>query len=323
VTVRSPQGVFPAEIPTGRRTRGLRYDEVEFAHPSEREFARLLDFYRIKWDYEPTSFVINWNEDGVTEMFTPDFYLPEENLYVELTTMKQSLVTKKNRKIRRLQELYPEVRVMLLYQRDYHALLSRYGYGSAEISHLPEEHIRRVLFSAKEIRNRVRQLGREISRDYEGESLLLVGVLKGITFFLADLARQITCPLAIDYLSLMPYVQDGPRAVRIQHDLDLDIQGRHVLLVEDVVNTGLSLDYILNHLGKREPRSLEVCVLLDKRERRLVDVPLRYVGFEIGPQYVVGYGLDHQERYRNLPFICELKPEAYADVVERVGEGGK
>ncbi|MHB8571488.1 MAG: hypoxanthine phosphoribosyltransferase [Candidatus Dormibacteria bacterium] len=302
-------------IPTGRRTRGLKSQEVDFAHPSEREFARMLDFYRIKWEYEPTSFPLSWNGDDVTEMFTPDFYLPEEGTFIELTTMKQSLVTAKNRKLRGLRELYPDVRVTLLYQRDYRNLLARYGYGAVEIEHLPEEHIQKILFSAREIRNRVQQMGRDISRDYAGTGLVLVGVLKGITFFLADLARRITVPVAIDYLGITAYSEGGPERVRIVNDLQLDIRGKHVLLVEDVVNTGFTLDYILSDLHRREPASLEVCALLDKRALRLVDVPLRYAGFEIDPLYVVGYGLDYQERYRNLPFICVLKKSAMNDPV--------
>jgi hypoxanthine phosphoribosyltransferase len=136
----------------------------------------------------------------------------------------------------------------------------------------------------------------------------MVGVLKGITFFLADLARAVTRPLAIDYQQLSHSGGDG---VRISKDLDLDIRGQHVLLVEDIVNTGVSMDFVLRSLREREPASLEVCTLLDKAERRLVPVPVRYVGFEIPNEFVVGYGLDYRELYRNLPFICVLKRGVY------------
>ena len=279
-----------------------------FAHPAEAEFAAFLDFYRIHWAYEPTSFPLRWRDGLVAEMFRPDFYLPEQDLYVELTTMRQSLVTRKNRKVRKLRQLYPNVNIVLLYRKDFHELLSRFGYGAVDITSLRPEQIERVLLSAAEIQLGVARLGEQISADYAGRSIVVVGVLKGITFFLADLARAITRPLAIDYLQLSHTVEEG---VHISKDLDLDIRGRHVLLVEDIVNTGVSMDYVLRSLGEREPASLEVCTLLDKAERRLLQVPVRYVGFTVPNEFVVGYGLDYRELYRNLPFLCVLKREVY------------
>ena len=279
-----------------------------FAHPAEVEFSAFLDFYRIQWRYEPKSFPLRWCDGRIAEMFTPDFYLPEQDLYVELTTMKQSLVSRKNQKVRRLRHLYPNINIVLLYRKDYHELLSRFGYGSVDIRSLRPEQIERVLLSAAEIQSRVNELGARISEDYADQSIIMVGVLKGITFFLADLARAVTRPLAIDYLQLSHSGGDG---VRISKDLDLDIRGQHVLLVEDIVNTGVSMDFVLRSLREREPASLEVCTLLDKAERRLVPVPVRYVGFEIPNEFVVGYGLDYRELYRNLPFICVLKRGVY------------
>ena len=279
-----------------------------FAHPAEAEFSAFLDFYRIQWRYEPKSFPLRWRDGRIAEMFTPDFYLPEQDLYVELTTMKQSLVSRKNQKVRRLRHLYPNINIVLLYRKDYHELLSRFGYGSVDIRSLRPEQIERVLLSAAEIQSRVKELGARISEDYADQSIIMVGVLKGITFFLADLARAVTRPLAIDYLQLSHSGGDG---VRISKDLDLDIRGQHVLLVEDIVNTGVSMDFVLRSLREREPASLEVCTLLDKAERRLVPVPVRYVGFEIPNEFVVGYGLDYRELYRNLPFICVLKRGVY------------
>lgn len=293
-----------------------------FAHPAEADFARFLDFYHIPWRYEPTSFPIAWEGDRVSEMFTPDFYLPEQDLYVELTTMKQRLVTRKHRKLRRLRELYPEINIRLLYQRDYYELLAKLGYGAVEITSLRPEDIERILFSPNELQTRVRELGEQISRDYAGKSLVLVGVLKGITFFMADLARAITRPLAIDYLSVREYDGADSAQVSIERDLHLDIRGQHVLLVEDIVNTGLTLDYVLRALRAREPASLRVCVLFDKGERRLVPVPLDYIGFAIPNEFVVGYGLDYRELYRNLPFLCVLKPSVYRaeDVAALTGQ---
>ena len=288
-----------------------------FAHQAEADFAELLNFYRIPWLYEPTSFAIEWQGDQVAEMFTPDFYLPDQDLYVELTTMKQSLVTKKNRKVRRLRELYPEVNIKLLYRRDYQQLVAQYGYGALEITELAPEDIERILVSPTELQERVIALGAQISADYADRTILLVGVLKGVTFLLADLARAITRPLALDYLAVAGYGAPAkgrgrnPGAVRIIKDLDEEIVGQHVLLVEDVVNTGLTLQYILRHLRAKKPASIAVCTLLDKAEKRLVDVPLDYVGFSCPNEFVIGYGLDYRERYRNLPFLCILKPGAY------------
>jgi len=309
-----------------------------FAHQAEADFAELLNFYRIPWLYEPTSFAIVWEGDTVTEMFTPDFYLPDQDLYVELTTMKQSLVTKKNRKVRLLRELYPELHIKLLYRRDYQQLVAQYGYGALEITELRPEDIDRILISPAELQERVVALGGQISTDYAGRSIVLVGVLKGVTFFLADLARVITRPLAIDYLAVAGYGTPAkgrsrqPGAVRIIKDLDEEITGQHVILVEDVVNTGLSLAYILKHLRAKKPASISVVTLLDKRDRRLVEVPLAYVGFPCPNEFVIGYGLDYRERYRNLPFLCVLKPDTYEqstslqtreDVVVRESASGK
>jgi hypoxanthine phosphoribosyltransferase len=307
--------------PTGRRAAQPQPTAPHlFAHPAEADFARFLDFYHIAWRYEPTSFPIAWDGERVSEMFTPDFYLPAQDLYVELTTMKQRLVTRKHRKLRRLREIYPQINVRLLYQRDYYELLAKCGYGAVEITSLRPEDIERILFSPAELQERVRELGEQISRDYAGKSLVLIGVLKGITFFMADLARAITRPLAIDYLSVREYDGvDGAR-VSIERDLDLDIRGQHVVLVEDIVNTGLTLDYVVRALQAREPASLRVCALFDKAERRLVPAPLDYVGFEIPNEFVVGYGLDYRELYRNLPFLCVLKPAVYrAEDVVNVG----
>ncbi len=297
------------------RRSGPPHTRVEFAHPSEQEFARFLDYYRIRWAYEPVSFPIAFDDDKVTEMFTPDFYLPEHDLYVEVTTMKQSLVTPKNRKVRLLRELYPDVNVRLLYRKDYQQLLAQAGYGILELTPLRKEDIQQILISPVELETRVRALGRKISRDYRGRSLLIVGLLKGITFFLADLTRQITVPIAIDYLGLGRYAgaQPGDR-VKIVRDIDYPIEGRHVLLVEDIINTGLTIDYVHKELSARRPASLEIVTLLERPARRLVDVPIKYTGFQIPNDYVVGYGLDYRELHRNLPFICVLKPSALQGV---------
>ena len=279
-----------------------------FAHPSEVEFARILDFYGVKWEYEPRSFPLRWDGDRVVEMFTPDYFLPELDLYVELTTLKQSLVTEKNRKLRHLRELHPEINIKLLYRRDYHRLLAKYGFGP--LAQTDVRGIEKVLFSTNQVEKRVDELGRQISDDYTGLQPVLVGVLKGVLCFMGDLMRHISLPLSLEFMAISYFGSDGDKGVRVTKDLDKDIKGRHVLVVEDIVDTGMTLNYLLNYLHTRQPASLEVCTLLDKRIRRLVDVPIRYVGFEIPDEFVVGYGLDYMEQYRNLPFIGILKPEA-------------
>lgn len=288
---------------------------IVFAHPSERELARIFDFYRVPWSYEPRSFVLKARGERVLEMFSPDFYLPELDLYLELTTLRQRLVTKKNRKLRMLRELYPDVNVRLLYRKDYQEILAKYGYGPAEVASPETEAFRaeagaeHVLYSQAQIEATVRRLGERLTRDYAGRPPVLIGVLKGVAFFLADLIRQMDLPVEIDFMAVSALGKGGP--VRIVKDLDLDIQGRHVLLVEDIVDTGMTLRYLLGHLERWQPASLEVCALFDKRTRRLADVPIRYVGFELADEFVVGYGLDYRQRYRNLPFLAKLRPERY------------
>ena len=281
--------------------------QTAFAHPSEREFARILNFYAVRWEYEPRSFLLQSEGDRVVEMFTPDFYLTDLDLYVELTTMKQRLVTEKNRKLRHLRELYPEVNIILLYRKDYHRLLAKYGYGP--LAQEDVQGVERVLITSEDIQQKVRELGNRISRDYADTHPVLVGVLKGVFCFMSDLVRQMSLPLSVEFMSISHFGSQG-EGVRITKDLDLNITGCHVLMVEDIVDTGMTLNYLLNYLRTRNPASLKVCALLDKRVRRLVDVPLDYVGFEIPDEFVVGYGLDYLEKYRNLPFIGLLKPNS-------------
>ncbi len=165
-----------------------------------------------------------------------------------------------------------------------------------------------VLITAEDLQRRVFELGEQISRDYADRPLLLVGVLKGAVFFLSDLMRFIDIPVEVDFMAVASYgsATDSSGVVRILKDLDASIEDRDVLIVEDIVDSGLTLQYLLRNLGSRNPRTLEVCALLMKPERRKVDLPTRYVGFEIPDRFVVGYGLDYAERHRNLPFVAVL-----------------
>ena len=172
--------------------------------------------------------------------------------------------------------------------------------------------IAKVLITAEELQTRVTELGAQISTDYTGKEPLLVGVLRGVFVFMADLVRAITIPIGVDFIGITSYgsptqTQD---AVRFTKDLETSIEGRHVLFVEDVIDTGLSLHYILRSLETRDPASLRVCVLFDKPRTRLFDLDVAYTGFVLPNKFVVGYGLDYDERYRNLPFVGALKEEA-------------
>ncbi len=174
-----------------------------------------------------------------------------------------------------------------------------------------QEDIDQVLIPQARLRSRVRSLGRKITRDYTDKDLHLVTILRGGLFFLTDLARAIDLPLSLDCLGISSYSGEGPGTVRITKDLEDSIRGRHVLIVEDIIDTGLTLAYIKRSLMVRNPASLGVCTLLDRPYRRIVDIRVDYVGFEIPDAFVVGYGLDWRGRYRNLPYIATLKDELY------------
>ena len=165
-----------------------------------------------------------------------------------------------------------------------------------------------ILVQQDELARRVRDLGEQLSTDYAGRSLFLVGVLKGALFFLSDLMRHLEVPCEVDFMAVASYGSstDSSGVVRILKDLDAPIEGRDVLIVEDIVDSGLTLSYLLRTLRARDPASLEVCALLTKPERRKVDLPIRYVGFDIPNRFAIGYGLDHAERYRNLPYVAAL-----------------
>jgi len=170
-----------------------------------------------------------------------------------------------------------------------------------------------ILIEEDTLQSRIAELGAEISEDYRGRDLLLVGVLKGAVFFMADLMRRIEIPCEVDFMAISSYGAgiDSSGVVRILKDLDMSIEGRNVLVVEDIIDSGLTLSYLLRNLEAREPASLEICALLAKPERRENDVACRYVGFEIPNRFVIGYGLDFAERYRNLPYVAVL----HADLI--------
>ena len=174
-----------------------------------------------------------------------------------------------------------------------------------------EQGVAEVLVEEESLRLRVAELREEISTDYAGRDLLLVGVLKGAVFFMADLMRELTVPCEIDFMAISSYgaATDSSGVVRILKDLDANIAGRDVLVVEDIIDSGLTLSYLMRSLKARKPASLEICALLTKPERREVEVPVKFVGFEIPNKFVIGYGLDFAELYRNLPYVAVLHPD--------------
>lgn len=181
------------------------------------------------------------------------------------------------------------------------------------------EAISEVLIPAETIRQRVLEIGRAISLDFAGLEPLLVGVLKGVVPFMADLMRAITIPVELDFMAVASYSAEArdQGVVRLEKDLSLPITGRHVLFIEDIIDTGLTLNYLLRNLRVREPASLDVCVLFDRPDHRLIDIPVKYKGFDLPDRLVVGYGLDHRGRYRNLPFVGQLKAEVLRNDLQR------
>jgi hypoxanthine phosphoribosyltransferase len=177
------------------------------------------------------------------------------------------------------------------------------------------EDISHIVLSEDDIQARIRELGAQISVDYEDQPVLLVAVLRGAAIFVADLARSISSPVELDFMAVSSYGSSTKSSgvVRILKDLDENIEGRHVLVCEDILDTGLTLKYLLKNLASRKPASLEIVALLSKEGKQRVPIDCKYIGFDVPDEFVVGYGLDYAERYRNLPYVGVLKPKIYAD----------
>lgn len=178
-----------------------------------------------------------------------------------------------------------------------------------------QKDIKSIMISEEEIAKRVKELGKQLTEEYKGKDLLIVGILKGCMLFLSDLVRAIDLPLTMDFMVVSSYgsATKSSGVVRIIKDLEREIEGKDVLIIEDIVDTGLTLSYLIENLKTRNPNSIKVCSLLDKPDRRKAKVEIGYVGFKIPDEFVVGYGLDYAEVYRNLPFVCVIKPEVYSN----------
>lgn len=175
------------------------------------------------------------------------------------------------------------------------------------------DNIEKILISEAQIHSRIDELGRELAREYKGKRPIFIGVLKGVVVFFADMIRAVPIPCQIDFMCISSYGNgtESSGSVQIKKDISVDISGRHVVILEDILDSGLTLYHTVRHLQARNPASLKICTLLDKPDRRTVSIRADYVGFTIPNEFVVGYGLDFQEEYRNLPYVGVLKPEAY------------
>jgi hypoxanthine phosphoribosyltransferase len=289
----------------------------KFAHPAEEELARILTFYRVRWLYEPTSFVLSRGADGrPVESFTPDFYLPDHRLYIELTTMRQSLVTRKNRKLRQLRELYPGVNIKLLYRRDVERLLS--AYDESWIARRSGT-IGEVVVTEAQITERVAGLAGEIAtwrsertgaESADSEPLTLLGIAPGGLIFKRELAlelRERGLRVEMDRITLTRYrTPSGRKHVRLVKAPKNRVAGKEFLIVADVVSSGLSMAYLVEWLRRNGAKRVEICALFTRLNARLIDLPVRFSAFEAPDRQIVGFGVGARVAHRGLPYVATL-----------------
>jgi len=295
----------------------LQPNDDRFAHPAEIELARLLTFYGLRWAYEPTTFAVRWGRDGrPVEFVTPDFYLPEHDLYLELTTMRQRLVTRKNRKFRLLRESYPNVRVRLLYLRDFKRLRDVYGPSGVE----RQARIGAILYAEQDVEMRIAQLAHQLIEGWRGNAVsergqrpLLVGVGSGSNRFLASLGENLRgsgVPVDLDRVALTSIVADpGPSRVRVSRAPAASLAGRSVTLVQEVLSTGLSATFLTAWMRRHGAAAVETCVLMDREAARVVDVPVVCRGFAVPDIALAGYGLARRHEFRDLPYIAAIETD--------------
>jgi hypoxanthine phosphoribosyltransferase len=307
-TDRAPvQAAFPSLWRYVRPT-----NEHQFSHIAEHDFAAILTFYRVRWSYEPTTFPLEWADDGrPRELFTPDFYLPDLRLYVELTTMRQRLVTRKNRKLRRLRELYPDIQIKLLYRRDYYRFVELYvNTGSPSSRFRPGA----VLVTSDEIAARVDALASEIAAsdlvEADGVPLLAVVASPGADRFatlLGAALMQRGIEVEWDSVRMTRSKREvSPARVRLRRRPVADPLGRHVLVLTDVVNTGLSSAFLSRWLLRNGARNVAICAMFDREDARLVAVPLRFRAFRAPNELLAGYGLGLRPQFADLDAVHTL-----------------
>lgn len=284
--------------------------EPRWAHPFERDFAALLDSYRIRWSYEPTTFLLSRRPDGtLEECFTPDFYLPDLRTYVELTSMRQALVTRKHRKLRRFRDVSSGTRVVMLYRRDYHRILSSWQAitldresGASNGTCLAAG---RLLYSGDVLDQRLDQVSLQVAERYAalGEAPVLIGLGSGGHQVATDLADRLTGgprPACVDGMA----VERDAGQARVVRRTGVPLTGRTVTLVPALISTGLTVEFAAGWLRRRGTAAVDVCALLDRASARVVPVPLRYESLPAPVEHLVGYGLDLRQQYRDLPGIA-------------------
>jgi hypoxanthine phosphoribosyltransferase len=289
---------------------------AKFAHPAELELARILSFYRIRWLYEPTTFVLRNGADGrPAESFSPDFYLPDHRQYIELTTMRQALVTRKNRKLRQLRELYPGVSIKLLYRRDVERLFRSYDDCWKTVDPIGQG---RLIVDSETIEQRIHAVADEIVAESRqsivsapsSTGLTIVEVLPGPSAFCDRLTSAIEerglrferCDVSITRFRATSTRQN----VRISRAPGQPLDGRGVLLIADVVSSGLSLNYLVDWIRRQGAKDVQVCAFFDRKSARLVELPVRYAAFEAPDEPLIGYGIGACAEHRNLAFVATL-----------------
>ncbi|MFN8592875.1 MAG: hypothetical protein U0031_15575 [Thermomicrobiales bacterium] len=293
----------------------MQPNECRFAHEAEVEFAKLLSFYGIRWAYEPTTFAVRWGDDGnPVEFVTPDFYLPDHDAYVELTTMRQRLVTRKNRKFRHLREHYPNVRVRMLYLRDFERLRETYRLPDGD----RESRVARTVVAEAEVYQRIGEMARELieiwqslSREEREQRPLLMGLGPGSRRFLAALSERVretgtpidSCQVAVNRFTLS---DDGAKA-RLIRQPHVNVAGRLVVIVQEVLSTGLSAAFLAAWLRRNGAANASVCALLDREAARILDVPVISRGIMAPDVALAGFGLSRWHVHRHLPYIAEVE----------------
>ncbi|MGH2613798.1 MAG: hypothetical protein ACRDJC_01040 [Thermomicrobiales bacterium] len=311
------EGAEPTQEPLPPLRWLLQPDDRRFAHPAEVQLARLLTFYGLRWAYEPTTFALRWGRDGRPEEFvTPDFYLPDHDLYLELTTMRQRLVTRKNRKFRLLREHYPNVRVRMLYLRDFERLQDVYGTSGGD----RDARIGAILFDEQDVENRVAELARQLIAGWgmrpvseRQQRPLLLGVGAGSERFLGLLAEKVQdrgVAIDVDRVGITTLTGEtlATRA-RLSRVPAEPVTGRQVVLAQEVLSSGLSAAFLATWLRRHGAVSTEVCALLNREAARIVDVPMACHGFAAPDVALGGFGLSRRVEYRDLPFIAEIEKD--------------
>ena len=292
----------------------MQPDDSRFAHPAESHFSHLLSFYGIRWSYEPTTFAVRWGPKGEPLQFvTPDFYLPDHDCYLELTTMRQRLVTRKNRKFRLLRQHYPNVNVRILYLRDFERLRRTYRNGQP----LLRPTLGDVVFDGTQLDLRIEELAGDYSDLWASKTTeeravrpLLLGVGRGSQTFLEALSAHVRARgVAVDQDSILLTTPDSPeitRRVKVERTPRASVINRPVTVVQEVLSSGLSAAYVKAWLLRHGATSVDVCTLLDRDVARILDVPVALRGFAAPDVTLAGFGLSRWREFRDLPHVAEV-----------------